>query len=96
VAVQSFNFKKWAPKCGSNPEMRNFSKGQENPGIARKRTLLYVAQAIPKIYPPQAGCYRDYGKEPFMDGKKDKTMKTKEASNTAGCASYNILRFMLI
>jgi hypothetical protein len=29
--------------------MRNFSQGQENQGIARRRTFWYVAQAIPQI-----------------------------------------------
>ena len=44
----------WEPEDSTSPEMSNFTQGQGNRGIARKRTLLYVAQAIPKIYPPLA------------------------------------------
>ena len=39
----------------SNPEMSNFLQGQGNQEIVRRRTLLYVAQAIPKINTEIAG-----------------------------------------
>ncbi len=34
---------------GFELETSNFSQGQGNQGIVRRRTLLYVAQAIPPI-----------------------------------------------
>jgi hypothetical protein len=33
----------------SNAEIRDFSQGQENQGITRRRTSWYAAQVIPQI-----------------------------------------------
>ena len=55
VSIRKFNFKRWTTKGVSNPEMSNFPQDQGKRGIVRRRTQLYAAQVIPKIYPPKFG-----------------------------------------